>query len=193
MAAYIPTLGTILVAIFGAVWGIYSYRQQKRIDRENYVAQKQIDREDYAAEKETERKIELRNRRMKEYERYLTAYRTYISLYDFDPPPADNSKAVIEAVNEYWLAYGNLFHIASDPVLMAVSDFHNWAWIENPPLTNETVKKFNDLYAKMIITMREDVSERTELSLEEVKNRLPFNFAPREDTKSETAKGEQTE
>ena len=105
MAAYIPTLGTILVAIFTAGFGIYSYRQQKRADNENYVAQKEIDR-----------KIELRNRRMKDYERYLTAYRTYESLYDFGRTPAVDSKERIAAVNEYWISYGNLFHTIQDPV-----------------------------------------------------------------------------
>ena len=167
MSDYIPTLVTIAVALFTAIFGIYSYSKQKAVDRENYVAQK-----------ETDRKIELRNRRMQEYERYLTAYRKYSSLYDFDPPPAENSEDRKKAVNEYWLAYSNLFHIASDSVLLAVSEFHNWAWIEDPDITNETVEKFKALYAEMIIEMRKDVSERTKLSRDVVQDRLPFNFSP---------------
>lgn len=167
----IPILVAVVPTVIAALIGVFTYREQKKTDRN----------------------IELRNRRMQAYESYLTAYRKYLALYDFDPQPPDNSKAVIKAVNEYWLAYSNLFHVASDPVLRAVSDFHNWAWVENPPLTEENVGKFNALYAKIIITMREDVSERTELSLEEVENRLPFNFAPRESTETGAAKGELTE
>src|SRR5215211_3542124 len=152
MSAFITT---VAVAFVTAVLGIASYVYQKHTDR----------------------KVELRNRRMQEYEHYLTAYRKFISLYDFDPVPADNSEDVIKAINEYWLAYSNLFHIASDSVLLAVSEFHNWAWIENPELTDETVGRFNTLYAQIIIEMRKDVSEKTELSKDVVESRLPFNFS----------------
>ncbi len=165
MTAYIPTLGTILVAIFAAIFGIYSYRQQKRVDNENYVAQKEIDR-----------KIELRNRRMQAYEQYLTAYRKNALLYDRDPPPADDSEDVVKAVGEYWLAYSSLFQIASDPVILAVSEFHQFAWIEYPTASDEAVQRFKVLYATMIMEMRNDVSERTELSRDLIQDRLPFNF-----------------
>jgi len=168
----------VVPSVIAALIGVWTYREQKKVDRENYVRQK-----------ETDRSIELRAQRNQAYESYLTAYRTYMSLYDFDPQPSDNSEAVIKSVNEYWLAYSNLFHIASDPVLRAVSDFHNWAWIENPPVTEENVDSFRGLYARIITAMREDVSERTSLSLEEVEYRLPFNFVPSESSESEAAKG----
>jgi hypothetical protein len=48
---------------------------------------------------DTDRKVELRNRKMKEYERYPTAFRQYGSLYDFDPRPASDSEEVTKAVN----------------------------------------------------------------------------------------------
>jgi uncharacterized protein YxeA len=174
----IPILVAVVPTVVAALIGVWTYREQKKVDRENYVRQK-----------DTDRSIELRAQRKQVYEGYLTAYRKYTSLYDFDPQPADNSETVIKAVNEYWLAYSNLFHIASDPVLSAVSDFHNWAWLENPPVTKENVDRFRDLYARIIIAMREDVSERTNLSLAEIQDRLPFNFVPSESTESEAAKG----
>jgi hypothetical protein len=177
MSAFIPTLGAIAVAVFTAIFGLITYRQQKRVDRENYTAQK-----------ETDRKIELRNRRMQEYERYLTAYRGYTSLYDFDPPPAQNDKDRIKAINDYWLAYSNLFQIASDSVLVAVTDFHKFEWMQDTDLTGEdNYQEFKRLYATMIIEMRKDAFEETELQKELVKERLPFNFSQA----SETATAEQ--
>jgi hypothetical protein len=84
----------------------------------------------YVNQKRPERKVELRNRRVKEYDRYLTAYRGYTSLYDFGSTPAQDSPEKIKAVNEYWLAYSNLFNIASDRVLLAASEFHKLAWMD---------------------------------------------------------------
>jgi hypothetical protein len=153
MTAFITTVG---VAFVTAVLGIGSYVYQKRTDR----------------------KVELRSRRMKEYERYLTAYRGYTSLYDFDPPPAENDEDRINAINEYWLAYSNLFHVASDSVLLAVADFHKLGWMGDTDLTGEAYdQEFKDLYATMIIEMRKDAFEKTELQKEKVEERLPFNFS----------------
>jgi hypothetical protein len=165
MAAFITA---IFVAFVTAVLGLVSYLYQKR----------------------TERKVELRNRRMKEYERYLTAYRGYTSLYDFNPPPADNSEDRIKAINEYWLAYSNLFYIASDSVLLAVTNFHKLAWMGDTGLTGEAYdQEFKHLYATMIIEMRTDAFEKTELRKEKVEQRLPFNFSPA----SKPANGEQAD
>jgi hypothetical protein len=163
MTAFITTVG---VAFVTAVLGIASYVYQKRTDR----------------------KVELRSRRMKEYERYLTAYRGFNSLYDFGPPPTENDEDRVKAINEYWLAYSNLFHIASDSVLLAVADFHKLAWMGETDLTGEAYdQEFKDLYATMIIEMRTDAFEKTELQKEKVKQRLPFNFSPA----SKPAKDEQ--
>ena len=164
----------VSVAFLTALFGIVSYVYQKR----------------------TERKVELRNRRVKEYDRYLTAYRGYTSLYDFGPPPADDSEDRVKAVNEYWLAYSNLFYIASDRVLLAVTEFHQLAWMESTDrdlADEETEKAFNQefkaLYTTMILKMRHDVSEKTELKRETVEERLPFNFSKAsEPAKCERAK-----
>ena len=100
----IPILVAVVPTVIAALIGVRTYREQKKVDRENYVRQK-----------DTDRSKELRAQRKQAYEGYLTAYRKYTSLYDFDPQSADNSEAIIKAVNEYWLAYSNLLHIASDP------------------------------------------------------------------------------
>jgi hypothetical protein len=158
MAAFITTAAGIVTALLGMA----SYLYQKRTDM----------------------KVELRNRRVKEYDRYLTAYRGYTSLYDFGPPPADDSENRVKAVNEYWLAYSNLFYVASDRVLLAVTEFHQLAWMESTDrdlADEETEKAFNEefkaLYTTMILKMRHDFSEKTELKRETVEERLPFNFS----------------
>ena len=159
MAAFITT---VIVAVVTALLGMASYLYQKRTDM----------------------KVELRNRRVKEYDRYLTAYRGYTSLYDFGPPPAEDSPEKIKAVNEYWLAYSNLFNIASDRVLLAASAFHKLAWMDATDkdlADKKTEEKFNEdfkeLYTTMILKMRHDFSEKTELDSKEIAERLPFNFS----------------
>jgi hypothetical protein len=164
----------VSVAFLTALFGIVSYVYQKR----------------------TERKIELRNRRVKEYDRYLTAYRGYTSLYDFGDPPAEDSEDRVKAVKEYWLAYSALFNIASDRVLRATSAFHKLAWMDATDkdlADKKTEEKFNEdfkeLYTTMILKMRHDFSEKTELDSKEIAERLPFNFSKAsEPAKCERAK-----
>jgi hypothetical protein len=167
IAAIIGALSAAAVVVLTAHFGLRSYTKQKSVDRENYAAEKEIDREN-----------ELRNQRRKEYERYLTAYRGVASLYDFDPPPADNSEVRIKAVHEYWLAYSKLFNIASDPVLLAVTEYHKFEYMQDHDLTGDAYEeKFKQLYATMIIEMRKDTTEETELQQDLIEERLPFNFS----------------
>lgn len=141
IAAIIGLISALLVVGLTAAFTLFTYPRQKHHDRENY---------NY--EKKTEREAELRTRRMKEYERYLTAYRSYWALFDFGRSPAEDSKEHVAAANEYWLSYSNLFHIASDPVLRATSDFHQTGWIEDIDMSEEDQKqRFKRLYAEMII------------------------------------------
>jgi hypothetical protein len=158
----------IVPIVATALFGLWSYGRQKRVDR----------------------KIELRNLRMKGYEEYLTAFRANAALYDFPPFPADDDPARIETVHKYWLAYSNLFQIASDSVLLAATDFHTFAWIQDTDLTGEdNDKEFKKLYAKMVIEMRRDAFEKTELQQEIIEERLPFRFTPA----SEAMKAPQSE
>jgi hypothetical protein len=136
----------------------------------------------YRLQKQTDREIALRDSRMKAYERYLKAFRGDISLYDFGHTPAKDSPVKIKAVNEYWLAYSNLFQIAPDSVLLSVTDFHKLGWMEDTKLRDEAFyQEFKRLYAKMIIEMRKDTFKKTEFETTELKQdvvekRLPFAF-----------------
>jgi hypothetical protein len=186
IAAIIGAISALGVVVLTAFLSLRSYPKQKAIDREEYRNQKDVDREHYADQKRIDREIELRDLRMKAYERYLKAYRGNTSLYDFAHIPAKDSPVKIKAVNEYWLAYSNLFQIAPDPVLLAVAQFHKLAWMEDTDLWGEAWnKEFKRLYAKMIIEMRRDAFkktefETTELEQELVEERLPFDFSPRQ-------------
>ena len=163
-------LGILLTAYFT----LRSYQRQKNIDRD----------------------IELRDLRMKAYDRYLKAYRGNTSLYDFGHVPATDSPVNTKAVNEYWLAYSNLFQIAPDPVLRAVTDFHKLAWMEDTDLKGEdNDREFKRLYAKMIIEMRRDAFEKTEFETTElnqkfVEERLPFAFSSKQSEEDRQAPGE---
>jgi hypothetical protein len=149
MSAFIPLIGTIAAAIVTAVFGIVSYRRQKQTDRE----------------------VELRNRRMKEYESYLAAYSATFAWVE------EGSSEEKEAQRAYWKAYSTLFHIASDRVLLAVTDFHRFAWKQETELTGEAWdQEFKNLYAAMIIEMRKDAFQETKLPKELVEERLPFNL-----------------
>jgi len=72
MVTLLPTLGAVAVAIITAAFGIVNLRNQKRTDRQ----------------------VDMRNRRMKDYERYLTAYRDFVRLEDSDEEES--------ARTEYW-------------------------------------------------------------------------------------------
>jgi hypothetical protein len=167
LSVYIPILVAVFSTVATALFGVWSYRQQKTIDRQNYIDQK-----------DTDRKNELIHRRMNEYERYLTAYRAKTSLRDFNRNPAWDSPEVIKVDTEYWLAYSSLFQIASDSVLLSVAKFHKFAWMRETDLPDGEAwtQEFKRLYATMIFEMRTDAFEETKLPKELVEDHLPFNF-----------------
>jgi hypothetical protein len=106
---------------------------------------------------------------MKDYERYLTAYRDFVRLEVFDEEES--------ARTEYWGAYSNLFQIASDPVLLAVTEFHRLAWKNSDSLEDDNwYRAFRQSYASMVVEMRKDAFEKTRLSTSPVEERLPFNL-----------------
>jgi hypothetical protein len=157
LTVLISILVAVVPIIATALFGLWSYGRQKHVDR----------------------KIELRNLRMKGYEQYLTAFRANAALYDFSPFPADNDPARIKTVHKYWLAYSNLFQIASDSVLLAATDFHKFAWMQDTELTSEdNDQEFKRLYATMVTEMRRDAFEKTELQQKIIEERLTFDFTP---------------
>jgi hypothetical protein len=82
------------------------------------------------------------------------------------------------AEKKYWRTYSSLFQVASDEVLLAVTDFHEFAWLQKTSLRGEAwYQEFRRLYADMIIKMRKDAFEKTTLDRQVVEQRLPFSFA----------------
>jgi hypothetical protein len=149
MADLLTTFGPILVAALTARFGIYSYRNQK----------------------ETDRWVELRNRRMKDYDSYLAAYYHYRMWDEVDKAKTD------QAALDYQDAYRNLFQVASDRALIAATDFNEFAWRGNTSLTGvEYEAKVRDLYATLILEMRRDAFEETRLPKDLVERRLPWVF-----------------
>ena len=63
-------------------------------------------------------------------------------------------------------------------MLLAVTDFHEFAWLQKTNLRGEAWgQEFRRLYADMIIKMRKDAFEKTTLDRQVVEQRLPFSFA----------------
>lgn len=151
----IAAAGIIIGAVLTAMLGVRTYREQKRIDRENYRQQKDIDRQ-----------VDLRKRKEEEYLHYLKAYEDYSRAKFLGQP-----EKLAEASAEYDAAINNLFLIAPDDVIRAVTDFH-WAGIR----TEQTSDKWKELCATMIITMRQDVFDATKLSIAEIGDRLPWYY-----------------
>lgn len=80
--------------------------------------------------------IALRNLRREAYQRYLKSYRKS----SFLPPSLtrlEEAQAQVAASEEYWVAYSELFTLASDAMLLAVTDFHEVAWVGDTDLSDE--------------------------------------------------------
>jgi len=157
-ATVVTVLGGVIAAAITAVYqsfSIYSARTERRLDRE----------------------VEARNRRREAYERYLSAFQNSSSLFDSEPFPAPDSEEVVKTVNEYWRAYRGLFHIATDAVLLAASNFHRLAWLHDPDLrAGPFEEEFRERFAAVLIEMRRDVFEQTQLPKTTIENLLPYNY-----------------
>jgi hypothetical protein len=156
----IPVLVAVVPTVAAAVIGIFTYRAQKRTDRH----------------------VELRNLRIKAYEQYISAFRAWTTLSSWyegarrQPEDIDEQKQA--ASGSYWMAYGSLFQIASDTVLEAVIDFHEFAWLWRTDLQGDDWdEEFKNRYTTMIIEMRKDAFEKTQLGEDRVKEHLPFDFS----------------
>ena len=135
------------------IFGIYSARKQRQVDREN----------------------ELQSRRAEAYQRYLTAYhRAFAKRNSANHEPAQGQDKAEEA---YWLAYSNLFQVASDTVLLSVFDFHEAAWINVGDLTGDAYDTmFRERCAAMLLEMRTDGDRMTRLVPREIEKRIPFRM-----------------
>jgi hypothetical protein len=149
--APIAAVGALLVAVYSALFARRTYRAQKELDRQ----------------------IELQQRALESYERYLSAYEKAVRWTDWD-----KAGALEDASVEYTRAYSNLMMVASDPVLFAVSAFHKFAWREATDMGTDSFKKqWKELYVAMLIEMRnENTQGRSQLPASLIEERLPYDF-----------------
>jgi hypothetical protein len=143
-------------------------------------------------ERRQDREIESRNRRREAYERYLTAFQDYSALWDpltsdsggTDTPFAyrkgnreEAETEIAQAANEYWRAYRGLFHVATDAVLSAVTEFHMFGWLQDTDLTDEAFEEeFRVRFAAVLIEMRKDAFVTTQLPQSTIEQLLPYNL-----------------
>lgn len=81
--------------------------------------------------------------------------------------------------SEYNIAISNLYLMAPDDVMLAVSKYH-WSNVPTGPTSDEgnelTPVDGKQLYSTMIMTMRRDVFEETELDIDQFGEHLPWNW-----------------
>jgi hypothetical protein len=174
IVALIGVLGTWLGAALTAHLALRNYRDQKEADRDYYKVQKETDRDYYKDQKETDRQDANTKARAKIYKKYLTAYAS-VMAWPEDGDPADYAKRY----EQYYDAYHDLFQVAEDDVFEATTAFHQIAWREGivsvPAEEEESYKeKWKKAYAQMLIAMRADAFEKTDLPVEEIAQRLPW-------------------
>lgn len=147
MSALIPIMGTILVAVVTAAFGILSYRTQK----------------------ETDRQVDLRKQQRTAYENFLESY------YDwtFTESGTDEDR---KADDKYRHAYFKLFPLASDRFLRAAMDFHTYAREEPYPdfAKKADREKFEELWSNLILEMRKDAEVESRVSKSEIEAHIPW-------------------
>jgi hypothetical protein len=122
----------------------------------NYRKQKAIDRE-----------VELRNIKAKAYERYLATY--------FDLERVWGTEEFEQATLKYSQAHHRLFQVASDDVLLSVAKLHQHVWA-TPTSQEGWLDTWKDLYATMLLDMRQDAAEATNIPKEQIIEFLPWSF-----------------
>jgi len=147
VSALIPVMGTILVAVVTAAFGILSYRTQK----------------------ETDRRVELRKQQRTAYENFLQSY------YDwtFTKEGTDEDE---KADNKYRQAYFKLFPLASDSFLRAAMAFHTYARDEPYPdfAKGADREKFEELWSNLILELRKDAEVESRVSKSEIEDHIPW-------------------
>jgi hypothetical protein len=147
MSALVPVMGTILVAVVTAIFGILSYRTQK----------------------DTDRQVELRKQQRVAYENYLQSY------YDwtFTKEGTDEDK---QADDKYRQAYFKLFPLASDSFLRAAMAFHTYAREEPyPDFAGEADReKFEELWSNLVLELRKDAEVESRVTKSEIEEHIPW-------------------
>ncbi len=151
MQDYLPVIANLIIAA-GAIWAA---RTAAKLGVKGYREQKKQDREE-----------ELIKRRQLEYERYLTAFSNAGRWKGVD----DEKHAEAEA--EYHEAHSNLLLVGSDDAITAANKFHRY-YVHAERVDPREVKM---RYAAMIVAMRKDGFEETELSVREVAMNIPWTI-----------------
>jgi hypothetical protein len=166
MAPYVPIFqslitatGVVTAAVVAAI-----------LARRSYVKQKESDREE-----------DLRMKRAGEYEGYIKAFREVVYHAErLHQPGRDDEKTewfLGEARARYDEAYNYLTVIASDRVFLRATDLHERLSQHYDGESIDTDKmradeEIKNLYTELIVAMREDCFEATELSKEQINPRL---------------------
>ncbi len=138
-------------------------------------------RSSYVKQKESDREEDVRTRRAEEYEGYIKAFREVVyhagRLHQPGGDDANTQWFLGEARARYDGAYNYLTVIASDRVFLRATDLHERlsqhyeGEIVNPDKMRAD-GQIKDLYTELIVAMREDCFEATELSKEQINPRL---------------------
>jgi hypothetical protein len=120
----------------------------------------------YRQQKEADRKHELIQHRQDEYQAYLLAFQQASRWKGVDPWKHAEAEAL------YHDTHNNMLLTASDEVINAANAAHNY-YTESDQVD---WRKYKKLYAEMIIAMRKDGFERTNLSLGEVAKNIPWTI-----------------
>jgi hypothetical protein len=116
----------------------------------------------YREQKDADREYDLIKRRQQEYERYLTAFGRAGRWKGNNPQKHEEAEA------EYHEAHDNLLLIGSDGVIIAANAFHSQYVSRDPREWRETKRR----YADLVIAMRKDGFEETELTNEEISENI---------------------
>ena len=137
-------------AVATALFGIFSYRNQKNIDRQ----------------------VELRKEQKAAYELYMQSYHDWTFTEDGTAEDA-------EANDKYWRAYFKLFPIASDGFLRAAMAFHTYAKVEPYPDFKKDAdrKKFKELWTNLVVEMRNDANVESRLTKREIEDHSPWYWS----------------
>ncbi len=120
----------------------------------------------YGRQKEADRRYDLVKLKQKEYERYLNAFQ------EASRWKGVNKDKHAEAESTYHLAQNYMLLHASKKVVKAVNAAHRY-YVESEVVDWRTYKK---LYAEMIVAMRKDGYNQKKLSVQEVKDNIPWTI-----------------
>lgn len=149
--AIITAASAVAVAAVTALFGLFSYRRQKAVDREE----------------------ELRKERSKAYSAYLSAYAETERWRGV----GGREKEFGEALLSYSKTYSALFNIAVDSVIRPTSSFHEFVFVErhSDQTREEWLAEWKLRHASMLVAMRKDAFvQASDLAAEELAGRLPW-------------------